>query len=325
MDHQPFKPAWWLKNPHLQTIVPSRLRKQRRPDVQRHRLDLDDGDFIDLDIVHSTATQPVPVLLLFHGLEGSTESQYIQSMLLQAQHLGWSAIGVHFRGCSGEPNRLPRSYHSGEVKDLEAVIDYSQQCYPNSPLLAAGYSLGGSALLNLLSDSPYADRLTAACAVSVPFELAECAHRMNRGFSRVYRNHFLQTLRDKLRTKQALLRQHRIEIDWDKTQAENDFWAFDHHVTAPLHGFSSVDDYYQRCSSRPKLKDIQRPTLIVHALDDPFMHPGVVPQPQELSNSIQLELSQHGGHLGFVSGKLPFRPRYDWLEKRQIAFFQQQL
>lgn len=318
-----FKAAWWMKNPHLQTIAPSRLRKQAKLDLQRHRLQLQDGDFLDLDIVNGNKTEQAPILLLFHGLEGSVESQYMQAMLHQAKQAKWTAIGMHFRGCSEESNLLLRSYHSGETADLEQVIQYALDHHPGRPILAAGFSLGGSALLNLLAHSPYADKLVAACTVSVPFDLAECATRMNHGFSRVYRNHFLTTLRQKIRRKQHLLNGQ--VIDFERVEKNDDFWAFDHLVTAPLHGFLSATDYYQRCSSRPKLKAISRPTLIVHSLDDPFMHSGCVPKPSEVSASIELEITQHGGHLGFVSGNTPFRPNYSWLEKRIMHFFEQQL
>lgn len=312
-----------MKNPHLQTIAPSRLRKQAKLVLQRHRLQLSDGDFLDLDIIDSSNAAHTPVLLLFHGLEGSVESQYIQAMLHRADQAHWTAIGMHFRGCSGEVNQLPRSYHSGETEDLEHLIQYSLKHYPDRPILAAGFSLGGSALLNLLAQSPYADKLTAACTVSVPFELAECANKMNQGFSRVYRNHFLSSLRQKVRSKQHLLQ--RENIDFEQLEKKDDFWVFDHLVTAPLHGFNSAKDYYQRCSTRPKLKAIKRPTLIIHSLDDPFMHSGCVPQPCEVSPSVELEITQHGGHLGFVSGNTPFRPDYSWLETRIMHFFTQQL
>ena len=318
-----FKAAWWMKNPHLQTIAPSRLRKQAKLNLQRHRLQLQDGDFLDLDIIDSSKSSQAPILLLFHGLEGSVESQYIQAMLHQAKQANWTAIGMHFRGCSGESNQLPRSYHSGETEDLEHTIQYALDTYPDRPILAAGFSLGGSALLNLLAHSSCADKLTAACTISVPFELAECANKMNQGFSRVYRNHFLATLRQKIRSKQHLLKGH--EIDFKQVEQKDDFWTFDHLVTAPLHGFLSAKDYYQRCSSRSKLKYISRPTLIIHSLDDPFMHPGCVPKPSEVSASIELEITQHGGHLGFVSGSTPFRPDYSWLETRIMHFFTQQI
>ena len=312
-----------MRNPHLQTITPSRLRKQAPLALQRQRLQLKDGDFLDLDIIDRNTTDDAPVLLLFHGLEGSVKSQYIQAMLHQAKQAGWIAIGMHFRGCSGEPNQLPRSYHSGETEDLEHLIQYSLTHYPGRPILATGFSLGGSALLNLLAQSPYADKLLAACAVSVPFELAESASKMNQGFSKVYRNHFLSSLRQKVRSKKHLLSAHNIDLA--KVERENDFWAFDHLITAPLHGFKSAKDYYQRCSTRSQLKAIQQATLIIHSLDDPFMHAGCVPTPTEVSASIELEITQHGGHLGFVSGNTPFRPDYSWLENRIMDFFKREI
>lgn len=319
-----FKPAWWMRNRHLQTILPSRFRKVPSAPTRRYRLELDDGDFLDLDVLDSSRDE-APVLLLFHGLEGSADSQYIKAMLLQAKQQDWRAMATHFRGCSEEPNRLPRSYHSGETADLEHVIQYASTAYPHSPLVAVGYSLGGSALLNLLADNPNADKLAAACAVSVPYDLAASADVMNQGFARIYRNHFLKTLCEKAQNKARLYQEHHYDLDLVAAQSKQDFWVYDHYITAPLHGFDSVEDYYQRCSSGRKLHRITRPTLLVHALDDPFMHSGVVPQAKDLPSNIELEISKYGGHLGFVSGHIPLRPKYDWLEKRLMMFLEQQL
>lgn len=311
-----------MRNPHLQTIVPSQLRSLPKTPIHRETFTLPDGDFIDVDYTDNASG---PVLILLHGLEGSTESQYIQAMLNQAHRAGWQGVGMHFRGCSGRDNSLPRSYHSGDIEDFHELLLALHVKYPHRKFAAAGYSLGGSVILNWLATHNESKLLDAACAVSVPYELATCASRMNQGFSRVYRNHFMKTLRDKVRRKAPLLAQHKVDIDLRAIEDSNDFWVFDHHVTAKLHGFRDAEDYYRSCSSKPKLKSINIPTLLIHSLDDPFMHPHCVPQPEDLSDAVELELTQHGGHLGFVSGSIPLRPRYDWLETRMMHFLKEKL
>lgn len=327
-----FKPAWWLPGAHLQTLWPNLLRRTPYTPLYRERLELEDGDFIDLDWLElepgelpaeSEPAEPVsPTVLVLHGLEGSSESHYARALLRSLQHCGLRAVVMHFRGCSGEPNRLTRGYHSGETGDLATVIRHLQSQHPDSNLAAVGYSLGGNVLLKYLGERGQASGLCGAVAVSVPFLLDQAAWRMARGVSRIYQRHLLGLLRRSLREKYS---RHALTppLPLSRLRELHTFHQFDNAVTAPLHGFSDADDYYKQSSSRTYLRGIATPTLIIHAEDDPFMTPAVIPTAEELSDSVTLELSPHGGHVGFVGGS-PLAPRY-WLEDRIPAYLCQQL
>lgn len=262
-------------------------------------------------------------MLLLHGLEGSSQSAYLQGQIRALQATGVQSVVMHFRGCSGEPNRLPRTYHSGETEDLDRVVRWLRRHWPERPRGVVGYSLGGNVLLKWLGERGYDAPVSAAVAVSVPMELAACAERMERGFSRIYLWRLVGSLRRKVLEKYA---RSPTPLDLDRVRHARGFREFDNLVTAPLHGFSSADDYYRRCSSRGFLAGIRRPTLIVHALDDPFMTPSVLPDASSLPRHVTLELSPHGGHVGFVEGAGPLglRPDY-WLERRVPAFIIHQL
>ncbi|MDQ2695253.1 MAG: hydrolase [Pseudomonadota bacterium] len=308
-----FQPAWWLPGPHLQTLWPALCRRLPPVGVRRERLELADGDFVDLDWSLNPAG---PVVVILHGLEGSSASGYARGLLAAAVGRGWRAVVLHFRGCSGQPNRLARSYNAGDTVDLAAVVEELRRREPATPLAAVGYSLGGNVLLKWLGETPHGP-LAAAAAVSVPFVLDLAAQRLQRGFSRLYQRHLLRNLKAAYRRKFR----HRgdLPLPLAGLAGLGDFYAFDDRVTAPLHGYAGVHDYYARASCRPYLKNIRTPTLILHALDDPFMLPAVVPDAAGLSPWVTLELSRHGGHVGFVAGRLPWRPRY-WLEERIPAF-----
>jgi len=277
--------------------------------LRRERLELDDGDFLDLDW---TPGEHGPVVLILHGLEGSSRSPYARGMLDATHAHGWRGVVMHYRGCSGEPNRLPRSYHSGDSGDLSLVVEHLRSMRDVSALAVVGYSMGGNVLLKWLGEAHAAATLEAAVAVSVPFTLSSAADRLTRGWSRIYQRRLIGELRAKLRRKFA---HGDCPIDLERANASRNFWEFDNRVTAPLHGFKDVHDYYTRSSSRQYLRNISVPTLILHAEDDPFMTPDVLPTRDELSASVELEVSACGGHVGFVHGKLPWRPRY-WLEER---------
>ncbi len=228
---------------------------------------------------------------------------------------------MHFRGCSGEPNRLARSYHSGETGDLATVVATLRHREPDIPLAAVGYSLGGNVLLKWLGESGGDNPLHAAVAVSVPFLLDSAARRLEHGFSRVYQWHLIN------RMKRAVERKFQCipsPVDFGDLDAIRTFYAFDDRITAPLHAFQSADDYYARSSSRRYLAGIRKPTLILHARDDVFMDPEAIPGPNELSSTVTLELAEHGGHVGFVGGRWPWRPEY-WLETRIPAYLQDYL
>lgn len=317
-----FKPAWWLPGAHLQTLWPNLLRRIARPALQRERLELADGDFLDLDWAVTSASSTQPLVLVLHGLEGSADSRYARGLIHSLNRVGLRAVVMHFRGCSDEPNRLARSYHSGETGDVDTVVRHLRTRYPDAPLAAVGYSLGGNALLKYLGEQGEACALSCAVAVSVPLLLERAAWRMSRGLSRLYQWHLLALLRRSLRAKYAQ-RALRPPLPLKDLPRLRSFYAFDDAVTAPLHGFASADDYYARASSRQFLTGITVPTLILQARDDPFMTPAVLPANDELAASVTLELSPHGGHVGFVSGQ-PWSPRY-WLEHRIPAYLQRQL
>jgi predicted alpha/beta-fold hydrolase len=311
VKHTEYNAPWWLPEGHLQTLWTTLTR--RRPPIftRRERLELPDGDFLDLDWVGGGLG---PIVVVLHGLEGSIESPYARGLLSEVVAKGWRGVLVHFRGCSGAPNRLPRAYHSGDTGDVTTVVAEIQRRAPGVPIAAVGYSLGGNVLLKWLGERGGKSPLTVGVAVSVPFVLSDCATHLDQGFAKVYQAHFVHSLKATYTRKQPLgvLRDIRSIREWDDR------------VTAPLHGFDGADDYYTRSSSRQFLGQIEVPTLILHARDDPFMTPAVIPRADELSKSITMEVSRSGGHVGFVSGDSPLQPEY-WLEKRIPAFLAQHL
>jgi predicted alpha/beta-fold hydrolase len=311
-----FKPAWWLPGPHLQTLFPYVFRKSPALPAKRERIELADGDFIDIDWgpQHSGA-----LILLLHGLEGSIRSHYAAGLMHSFDKHGFQVALMNFRGCSGEPNRLPRSYHSGDTGDLDTIVRLLHERFPNRPLFVVGVSLGGNVLLKWLGEHPSQERVQAAVAVSVPFELNQAALRLQSGLSRLYQDHLLRKLRRSTRAKAARMP---MPVAVEQLDRLTSFRSFDDQVTAPLHGFRGVDDYYRRCSSRQFLKYIRTPTVILHALDDPFMTSDSVPGHDELGPGVTLELSRRGGHVGFVAGNWPWQVRY-WLDERIYEVFQQ--
>ncbi len=308
-----FKPAWWCRGPHGQTLWARLARRPPHVALWRERLELPDGDFIDLDWTEKSSG---PIVVVLHGLEGSSDSPYARGLLQAVERRGWRGVVMHFRGCSGEPNRLARSYHSGDTDDLDFLAATLRRREPHTPLATVGFSLGGNVLLKWLGKAGSVTPLHAAVAVSVPFVLHGAAARLQQGFSRLYQWQLLRSLRDSVDAK----RRH-MELPLkirDLSELKN-FRDFDEYVTAPLHGFDSADHYYTVSSSRQYLGGITVPTLLLHASDDPFMTESAIPRPDELSESVILELSPHGGHVGFVAGVWPWRPRY-WLDERIPAY-----
>ncbi len=307
-----FRAPVWARNPHTQTVLGALRDRGEAGPLTRERVTLADGDFVDLDWL-SPAARTRPVVLLLHGLEGSSRSPYITRFLRHCRAVGWNAVVMHFRGCSGEPNRLPRGYHAGETEDLEEIVGLLARRHPQG-LCAVGYSLGGSVLLKWLGEHGGTARIKAAAAVSVPFELASAARRLDRGPSRLYQWVLLRWLKRSL-TRKA--QSHGGDARFLK--GLRTFRAFDDAVTAPLHGFRDADDYYRRASCRPYLRHITVPTLLVQAADDPFLMPGCAIAENELGAAVRLELSLHGGHVGFINGGTPWAPRF-WLDDRLGAF-----
>jgi predicted alpha/beta-fold hydrolase len=307
-----FKPAWWLPSPHLQTLWPVMFRRRSAPDLSNQRLELSDGDFVDLCWSRKADR---PIVLLLHGLEGSLHSHYAGSLMLALEKAGFRPVLMHFRGCSGEPNRLPRSYHSGDTGDLAQVVDYINQMTNTAVHAAIGFSLGGNVLLKWLGQTGDSNPLQLGVAVSVPFMLADAARRLERGLSHMYEIHLMKSLKRSYTEKFKRI-ESPLNVEISKL---NGFWEFDDRVTAPLHGFSGVDHYYSESSCRQYLAGIKVPTRIIHALDDPFMFPETAPGASEVSASVEILLARNGGHVGFVTGKYPWKPEY-WYEKKIIEF-----
>lgn len=308
-----FRPAWWLPGPHLQTLWAGLCRRPPPLKLRRERLELPDGDFVDLDWI---GEHERPIVIVLHGLEGSIKSRYAAGIMAAIHAHGWRGVLMHFRGCSGDSNRLPRCYHSGDTGDLSFLRKVLRAREPTTRVAAVGFSLGGNVLLKYLGETRDHADVATAVAVSVPFDLNNGALRLERGFSQLYQWKLLHRLRSKTREK---FKRMPSPIPLDGLSSLRTFRAFDDAVTARLHGFSGVEDYYGRSSSRRYLSSITVPTLILHAVDDPFMTPTGIPEPRELSPSTRLELSLRGGHVGFVAGALPGRPHY-WLEERIPQF-----
>ncbi|MFW2439258.1 MAG: hydrolase [Arenicellales bacterium] len=307
-----FKTAWFFRNPHFQTIWPALFRYVPKPAYTRERIELRDGDFIDIDWCGSNKLK-TPLVILFHGLEGSSNSPYIRGMVNSLLNLGYRCAAVNFRGCSGDINRLPRSYHSGATDDLGEVVTLLSERFPDSALHAIGYSLGGNVLLKWCAETGKKNPLKAAIAVSVPYKLAVASTTLdnNRFFSRLYRWRLLRSLKNKVLKKIQL---GILNLNVADIKDIKSFYDFDGQLTAPLHGYKNADDYYNRASSYPHLDKIQIPALLLHALDDPFMDSRVIPVNIDGNQLIKLELSPNGGHVGF------YRPacisNSYWLETR---------
>ena len=307
-----FTPAWWLPGPHLQTLWSALVRRPPRVVMRRERVELPDGDFTDID----WAGESGPIVVILHGLQGSSRSPHVRGLMGVLRRHGFRGAVMHFRGCSGEPNRLPRTYHSGETGDLEHVVRRLRKQFPTAPLAAVGFSLGGNVLLKWLAERGADAEVAAAVAVSVPFRLGRVADRLERGFSRLYKRHFIADLH---RTILRKFGSRPGTIDLDAMRRDWSFRGFDNRVTAPLHGFRDAEHYYAESSCRRYLRGVARPTLILHALDDPLMTRDIVPRANELSPSIRLECSVSGGHVGFVAGRTPWSARY-WIEERILRF-----
>ena len=296
-----------LRNPHLQTVLAARLIRPALPPLRRERLELDDGDFLDLAHGGEAAGQR-PTVCLFHGLAGGLGSSYVAGAFNALTGAGCRVTLMHWRGCSGEPNRLARSYHSGASEDIARMAALLAERHPGSPLIGLGYSLGGNALLTYLGQQGESAGFDAAIAVSPPLVLSVGADTLSRGAARGYQRFLLGLMRQHHEAK----RRARPELDLPAATASLDtFWRFDDALTAPLHGFDGVHDYYQRCSARRWLGGIRRPVHILSAADDPFFSPAILPEERELAAGTRHEVSVHGGHVGFLSG---WRTR--WLDAR---------
>lgn len=314
-----YRAPWWLPGGHLQTLYASLFARTPRVIYRRQRWDLADGDFLDLDWVDGEPDKPL--LALFHGLEGSSRGHYALALMAALRQRGWRGVVVHFRGCSGTPNRLSRAYHSGDSAEIKMALTYLKTQAGAQPLYATGISLGANALLKWLGESGLEAQqlVTRAAAISPPVDLAHAGARLDRGFNRYsYTRHFLRTLRHKTQEK---IDRHRLPITQRALHAVKTLHAFDNLYTAPMHGFRNADDYWRRASSKPWLNSVVVPTLIVHAHNDPFLSASTYLGLSQLSPNITLDLPRQGGHVGFVSG--PFPGKLNWLPNRVMNFFSQ--
>jgi uncharacterized protein len=316
--HTPhYRAPAWLPGGHLQTIYAVLFVRRPRVHFRRERWELPDGDFLDADWVDGPAD--APLVVLFHGLEGSSRSHYARSLMHHVRQLGWRGVVIHFRGCSGEPNRLPRAYFAGDSLEIDAIIRKLRNLHARQAMYVVGVSLGGNALLKWLGETGEQARgmVTAACAVSAPLDLTASGYALDQGINRhVYTRYFLASLKRK-----ALAKSIRYPglIDQTKIRKASRLWAFDTHYTARVHGFEDADDYWGKNASKPWLKHIAVPTLVINARNDPFLPSRALPSRQEVSDHVALEFTQDGGHVGFTSG--PFPGNQNWMPRRVLAFF----
>jgi hypothetical protein len=302
-----FRTPRWLPGGHAQTIWPvffSRRFDGTRPAFRRERWTTPDGDFVDVDWLGEDAARPL--LVLFHGLEGSSRSHYAEAFAADARRRGWRYAVPHFRGCSGEINLAPRAYHSGDHEEIGWMLDRFRTLHGGA-VVAVGISLGGNALLRFAEEAgaAAATPVRAIAAVSAPLDLAAGGRAIGRGFGRqVYTRMFLRTMKKKALLK---LHQHPRLFDANAMRAARDLRDFDDVFTGPLHGFAGADDYYTRSSAKTGLARIRVPTLVLNALNDPFLPASALPRPGEVGRSVTLWQPAHGGHVGFAAGPWPGR------------------
>jgi predicted alpha/beta-fold hydrolase len=320
-----FTAPGWLRNAHAQTMFPTLPWAWRsRPVLRRETLELPDGDVTAVDWMTGGDLLPdsAPLLVILHGLEGSANSSYARMLMDGVLERGWRSCVLHFRDCGDYRNRLPRRYHAGETNDLRYFLNeiHGQRTSAGNPgpILAVGYSLGGNVLLKYLGETKGNTPLAAAASICAPLDLHVCAEALNNGFSKTYQYYLLKRMKYAVTQK---FDRHTAAFNWHSAMNAKTFAEFDDSVTAPLHGFAGMQDYYDRCSATHFLRTIERPTLIINALDDPFMSPAVIPAAEKLSDDVVLEVSKSGGHVGFVSGGTPWQPQF-YLPGRIIEFLE---
>ncbi|HTY79851.1 MAG TPA: alpha/beta fold hydrolase [Candidatus Bathyarchaeia archaeon] len=317
-----YRPPWWYRGKHLQTLWGPLLRRGRRPALRRERVETPDGDFVDLDWLPGRE-RGAPLVLILHGLEGSARSHYALGLLRELEKLGWRGLVLHFRSCGGEVNRSRRFYHSGDTSDLEFVLSRLTTREPQLRVGLVGVSLGGNVILKWLGErgERVPGHVAAAAAISTPFNLAACASVLDRGLNRrLYTATFLATMKAKLDQKAHL---YRNVLNLSAALKAKTFAEYDRLVTAPLNGFADEQDYWARASSGQFLAGIRRPTLLINALNDPFMPASALPR-TAVTRSPWLEAAfvPQGGHAGFLEG---FAGRRSWAEARALAFLRHHL
>lgn len=311
----PYHAPSWLPGGHAQTLWPLLIKPRPQP-LRRERWATPDGDFIDVDHVDGPAE--APLLVLFHGLEGSSRSHYAMSTAGACRQAGWRLALPHFRGCSGELNRRPRAYHSGDAAEIDWILRSLLTSNGGRPLHAAGVSLGGNALLKWAGEQggDAGNVVSSVAAVCPPLDLAACGHHLANGFNRLYTRHFLATLKARSAARLALFPGL---FDENRMRGARNLFEFDDAVTGPIHGFAGADDYWARSSAKPWLGAIAVPALVINPKNDPFLPAQHLPRPTEAGPRVRLEQPATGGHVGFVSGSFP--GNLDWLPQRLLHFF----
>ncbi len=321
---------WWLGRgqigAHLQTVYPALFGTRPNIIYQRERWDTTphgkaDGDFIDVDRLASTVdAKHQPMLVVFHGLEGSSISPYALNLMAEAAARGWRGLVPHFRGCSGEMNRLPRAYHSGDATEIDWILRRVKAEAPDAPVYVAAISLGGNATMKWLGEQgDDASKIaTAVAAVSAPLDLMAAGAALEQGFCKVYTRRFLATMKQKSLAK---LDHHPGIFSREIAANARTLREFDNEITAPLHGYRDTDDYWTRGSAKPGLIDVRVPSLLLNARNDPFLPAAALPRAAEVSTAVHLDFPPHGGHVGFLSGRFPGHGQ--WMSARVLRFFEQ--
>jgi predicted alpha/beta-fold hydrolase len=317
LSFAPYDAPRWLRNPHAQTIYGATFAHTPRTPLRRERWDTPDGDFVDVDFVDGPAG--TPWVHLYHGLEGSSDSPYARMLMREVRSRGWRGSVFHFRGCSGEPNRLARAYHSGDTAEIDWSIARVKEFAGEAPLHAAGISLGGNALAKWLGErgEGACALVSSAAAVSAPLDLMAAGDALGRGFARLYGRHFLASLKESALGKLA---RYPDLFEARRVREARTLREFDNVFTAPVHGFRDTDDYWTRASAKPHLPGVRVPLLLVNARDDPFLPAAALPTEREVSSVVKLEFPANGGHVGFVTG--PFPGHIEWLSRRLMHFFE---
>ncbi|MFO0323454.1 MAG: YheT family hydrolase [Burkholderiales bacterium] len=333
----PYIAPWWLGGKHANAAQPNSFAAHaqtvhsslfgHRPDIAytRERWDATphgkpDGDFIDIDRLATTRNAiDRPMLVVFHGLEGGSHAVYARNFMLEAERRGWRGMVPHFRGCSGEINRLPRAYHSGDAAEIDWILRRAKAEAPDQPLYVAAISLGGNATLKWLGEqgSLASPIVTAAAAISAPLDLMAAGEALERGFCKLYTWNFLKTMKRKALDKLAL---HPGIFREEVARAARTLREYDNEITAPLHGYRDTDDYWTRASSKPGLIDVRVPSLVLNARNDPFLPASALPRPDEVSRDVLLDFPEQGGHVGFLQGGFPGHGR--WMTGRVMHFLE---
>jgi predicted alpha/beta-fold hydrolase len=318
--------GWWIRGAHLQTAWARLVRSRRLVTFDREVLATPDGDDLVLD--HAAGPAAAPRVLLLHGLEGSSHSFHSQGLAHRIARAGWRSVVLNFRSCARDPgdlrrrlrNRRPRLYHAGDTADLDLAIRTLAAREPQTPLHVIGFSLGGSVLLKWLGETGQVGAVTSAATISVPYDLAAAARHLERPVGRIYLFHFLRRLKPKALDLLARFPRETAHLDRERIRRARTMREFDASVTAPLHGFDGVDDYYRRASAVGFMSRIQVPTLCISGADDPFFPAAALPLARAAASpQVKLLVTPWGGHTGFVTGRWPWRPVY-WAEEQAMAW-----